>query len=834
MKWIGRLGCTLVLLEVLLLCVGCGSSHMKKGGKSVEKGDYEAAVQHFENAVKKLIPDAINESPRQLAHAYRQSGRMTSKEKLNAAIMALSDALVKAARWNHHRAQAAHTAAEQERARVFLERALSYLPDMQEAKTLLIAVQQATKEAQTLQKTAKESADAQHWAEALETIQEALKRDRSLAGGQDSLSRIQEGGYAWHRDLAQQALDRDERQVVREHVHQARQFLDGSEVSQYSRTVDNRDQADQSVIKATAAFEREQYSNALKHFEEAKRRYPTMPDLDDRILRTKQRICDTLIAQGRDHLRNYQFYQALQAFNRSRAILPDYGRIDQAITLVKEKITEHHLSLARDYLQKGLVGNAVVHHVLCLNYQPRNATVTNDLNRSIKAIKADIEYTIGFVGFQSIPETGSIADRIEARAMQHLNRVKPPNVLVKDFSDLKQTHDVQTLSLESLIQASSPADARRLHDVAALVAGKVLESSVRMGSSTEYGESTYQAGVKYVPNPAYEKADDQLKLANHELEQARQKLQTAQQLMDVALRLFDNDPTGANQTNLTIQTQLYNQALTRFNQKRQRVNDAQRVINATPRQNPEPDMRKHKYPIFTKTKSAQVRCVVKMVDTDTGSIRFTDQLVGEAREADETFAGDVVHNVTEDPLDLPDDATMIERALADLTIKLDRSMELAAKQHGHRFMVLLREAEQNGQAEQVIENAMKYLFAYPVSLENRDRVLQAIEPVIADQADFVDLSRLLHEHCGILNHPAELPLQLSMKNDQLMVNKTLGKTKLNLSLPCELIAIEGEPVSSVSAVQAILSSYGPGDEVSISVISQKRTRTVSVMLVQVK
>ncbi len=828
-----RIGFVLIVLGAIVWA-GCGSSHMKKGDKSVEKGDYEAAVRHFENAVRKLTPDAIQESPRQLAHAYHQFGSLSPKDKLNAAIMSLSDALIKAAGWNVHRAQTAHNATEQDRARVFLERALSYHPDRQDAKTLLVTVQQAINEARTLQQKAQAQADAQQWTDALETIDRALKIDRSLAQGQDTLGRIQKGGYAWYRDLAQQALDRDARQEVREHVRKARQFSDGTEVAQYRRAVDNRDKADQAVIKAKAAFERKQYDTALKQFEQAKALYPTMPDLDTQILTTKQRICDGLIARGKDYLRNVQFYDSLRVFSQSQGILAGYGHIDQAINAVKEKITEHHLSLARDYLQRDLVGNAIVHHAICLNYQPRNATVADELQRSVKGIKAKIEYTIGFVGFQSVPEKRSIADRIEAKALQHLNHVTPPNVFVRDLSDLKPVHDVQTLSLVSLAQAGTSVDARRLQGIAALITGKLLEGSVRMVSSTKYDESTYQAGMKSVHNPAYTEAVDHLKLANSALAQAQQDLASAQQLFDVAHRLYDNDPTGANHTNLVIQTQLYNQALTRFNQKRQRVTDAQQVVNTTPRQNVVPDMRKHTYPIFTKTKSAKVICMVKMLDTDSGSILFTDQLTGEASETDTTISGDAHHNVTADPLDLSDDATTVDRALMDLTGKLNRSMELAVKRHGHRFMVLMRKAEQNGQTEQTIENAMKYLFAYPIASENRKRMLQAIEPVVADQADFVNIGQLLHQHCGILNRPAELPLQLSQQGRKLMINRGLDQTRLNLQLPCELIAVEGAPVSSTDDVRAILSSNGPGDEVSISVISKGHTQAVSVELIETK
>ena len=63
------------------------------------------------------------------------------------------------------------------------------------------------------------------------------------------------------------------------------------------------------------------------------------------------------------------------------------------------------------------------------------------------------------------------------------------------------------------------------------------------------------------------------------------------------------------------------------------------------------------------------------------------------------------------------------------------------------------------------------------------------------------------------------------------MQKTLGQVNLNVSLPCELIAVEGESVNSLSDVQAVLSPFGTGDEVTITVLSKGKTVTKSVKLV---
>jgi tetratricopeptide (TPR) repeat protein len=815
----------LLFFVTLGVFAGC-ASEMKRGQRELDRGDFASAVQHFERAVNDQKPKELVVSARQLAWTYRENGQPLENKKLNEAVVKLADALERAARWSFDAATQTHARARQAEAKAALEKTLSYIPGYPGARELLNKVVQAQSQASALHAQAQQQARSSQWDQAVETLNTALKTDGTLPGGQATLDRIKQEAYQWYCALAKQALERDAREEVKQQVANARRFADGPEARQTLETVDTRNRADRSVAAAGKEFEAGKFEKALTHFLEAEALYPTMPGLAARIVTTKERICDGYLAQGKKELAAYHFFEALRQFTRSQTLLPDYGRVEGYLAVVSERIAEQHLSQARQFQQRGLHGNAVLHQVLCLNYQPQNVTVARELEESMRAIRQEVQYTIGFLGFEAKASDRSIADRAEARGLQHLNRIKPENVQVRDMLSLRPGVEAQQRPLENLIGG----DGRLGQGVDALIMGKVLENSVRITTQTTYGQSEYQYGMKAVPNPDYDQAMHRYNQANQNLLRAQQNLQSAEQMLETARALNRQDSNTVNQIALATQTQLTNMARNKVQQCQREVTDAQNAVTTTPRLKNVPDMRQHRYPILTKTKAATVTFSIKMVDTATGSVLFTDRFEGQFAQSDRTVEEDLAHNVSADPWEVPDDAVMSTEALEALTGKLHASIELATQKHGHRFIVLMRQAEAKKQTEQVVENVIKYLFAYPIDPEDTERLMRGLEPVIAKQADFVNLPQRLRQYCGIMRGQGRLPLVLVFQNNRLLIQKAEG-VELGVSLPCELTAIEGKPVQDTRDVAAVLRPYGPGDEVAVVLSSNGRKQTKNLRLI---
>ena len=489
--------------------------------------------------------------------------------------------------------------------------------------------------------------------------------------------------------------------------------------------------------------------------------------------------------------------------------------------------------MAQRYSERRLAGNAVLHSVIALNYDRDNVAAQSLLRANRLSIEATLRYMIGFAGFRATDEHRAVADRIEASTLTYLSQAKPANVQVMDRMDLQDVLSEQDLSLSDLVDGDFSVARGKLKGVHAILSGRVLESHVLQTSQSKAAVSEYQAGVIVTPNEDYVHAVNDLTQVTRDLERAHRDLNEAESAYALATAAYEQNPTEAHREAHEREDRHLSKARRRVETLQATQQHLQQDVITLPRDIALPDMREHSYSVFTKTATAQVICFLKMVDTETSEILFTDAFKGSASESDTTIPADSTHNVVGDPLDLPHDAVMVERALADLQEGLNRSLELALRRHGHRFVLLMRKAAQAGDTVAALEQGMLYLFAYPGGYQNTGMMVRAVQEAVSEQGGLIDIRAQLSRHCQIMLHHARLPATLYEKNDRLMIRRFAGDgARFKLSLPCELVAIEGKPVKSLAEVDAVLSPYGPGEAVRVTVFSEGRTSRLDLSLVE--
>ena len=351
-------------------------------------------------------------------------------------------------------------------------------------------------------------------------------------------------------------------------------------------------------------------------------------------------------------------------------------------------------------------------------------------------------------------------------------------------------------------------------------------------SDAAWTETEYQAGVLMTPNEDYVRVVNDLNKVTRDLERTHRDLNEAESAHALAAAAYEQNPTDAHREAHEREDRHLKKARRRVETLQATQQHLQQDVITLPREIALPDMREHHYSVFTKTATAQVICFLKMVDTETSEILFTDEFKGSASESDTYIPADSTHNVVGDPLDLPHDAVMVERALADLQEGLNRSLELALRRHGHRFVLLMRKAAKAGDAVAALEQGMMYLFAYPGGYHNTGMMVRAVQEAVSEQGGLINIQVQLSRHCQIMLHHAALPATLTHEKGRLLIRRFTGGSRFNLSLPCELVAIEGKPVKSLAEVEAVLASYGPGEAVRVTVFSKGRTSRLDVSLVE--
>lgn len=251
---------------------------------------------------------------------------------------------------------------------------------------------------------------------------------------------------------------------------------------------------------------------------------------------------------------------------------------------------------------------------------------------------------------------------------------------------------------------------------------------------------------------------------------------------------------------------------------------------ATPRDVLVPNMVKYEYPIHTITRTAKVSCMLKMLDTATGELILAERIEGRHAHSDDTVAADPMRNVPADPLELPDRMTLMEEAANVVIVKLRRSLSMASRKHGHRFVEQMQRAETAGDMVRAADNCVKYLFAYPVRYDHTDKMMSFLRKYLGPEDGLVDLRGLLRTHSRLLLERAEFPAQLEERDGEVIIRKFHRKPSRDVRFPCTLSSIDGRPVHSIAEVNTLMDHRGASEQVSITVLSRGQHVTTDLQL----
>jgi hypothetical protein len=318
---------------------------------------------------------------------------------------------------------------------------------------------------------------------------------------------------------------------------------------------------------------------------------------------------------------------------------------------------------------------------------------------------------------------------------------------VVDRIDLQTTLDEQDLS--AIVGPSRPVADGKLYGVDAVIVGEILEGKVAIESKRAgQGESTYQDGYRTEPNPDHMHAAKELDAAIAELEHARKRLAEAEARL---ARYRHTDPADSEEAAKKRKAQAdVDEAKQRLVNAATNVSTARIRLGAIPPEVLVPNMVKYQYPIQTYTKSAKISCMIKMLDTATGELIVAERLEGQHAESDRVISGDPYRNVPDDPLELSEDAAMLERADDPAITRLKQVLDQACAKHGHRFAVQMRQAEAAGDLERGVDCSMKYLFAYPGHNDQTNAMVDFLRKYLGEEASLIDIRSLLRTHCQIL------------------------------------------------------------------------------------
>ena len=720
-----RSGTHICLAGLALVLVVTGCAHQKafkRGTKLSEEGQYERAIAELEEAV--ALAEEKNKD--KTAERYREK---------------LAEVKQEAAPFFYNRAENAFARADLSEAQMLIERCVAYSPGQTRYLAFRQRVRQAIADAEQRRAEALALAEEGRWSEATQSMEQALRQYRSMPGGDGDLRQIRERAYQHYLARAEARLLENNLEDARAEAQQALAYkATGREAKAVLETVKNRREATDLIARGRALLQQGDSREALRLLERAEKLHPTHAELPTLLGQAKRAVCDLYISQGRQALEAGRYVAALKSLQKSHNLLAGYGGIGPLLADARSQLAQRHLQTAQQHLQNGQAGSAVVHAASALGYESGNFEARRQLGQAAGQVRDQVRYMIAFLGFRAEPAQRTMANSLASVALEHLTRTRPANVV------LLERNDPQTV-LDNPSATALPAATSQGID--AHLVGEILDSKiVTQTKEVGRGESTYQDGYRAEPNPDYVEAAARADDALHDLEQARRRLAEAEARL---ARYGNADPgdTRAQDRKQRAEADVA-EARRRLVDAATRVGLAQARLAATPPEVLVPNMVKHEFPVEEVTWTATITCLIKMLDAATGALILAEQVEGRHVQSDRMVAADPERNVPEDPLELPDDRLLLEAAAKSVTAKLKPSLDAAVTRHGQRFATARRRAEAAGDVTGAVDNAVKYLFAYPKGAEHTNAMVDYLRRYLGEEDTLLDLRELLRAHCQVL------------------------------------------------------------------------------------
>jgi hypothetical protein len=579
------------------------------------------------------------------------------------------------------------------------------------------------------------------------------------------------------------------------------------------------------IARGRALLEQKNPKEALKLLERAHRLYSSHAELPGLLGQAKRAVCDKWIGQGRAAMDARDYAGALRLFQKSDGLLRGYGGVGGLIADAKSRLAGVHVGAAQRYLSDGMPGAGVLHAVAALGYQPGDAEALRLLRQSEMRTREDVRYTMAFVGIEAMPRDHVLAEMIGSAVVEHMARMRRAGIVLVERTDLQTILDGRDLSRLKL----SGATADKLHGIDALIMGRIIDSRIiEETRQTGHGHSIYQDGYRPEPNPDYVAAEAEVNAAIERLKRAQERLADAK----AHLARYDHvhpDDAEAMARKRRARADVA-EARQRLENAATKLGIAQVRLAATPRDVMVPNMIEHEYPVLTITRTARIGCILKMLDTATGELILAETVDGRHAYSDEVVAADPARNVPADPIELPDDLTLIEESAAEAIVKLKHSLSIAARKHGNRFLMQMRRAETSGDMVTAADNCVKYLFAHPVRHDQTDRMMRFLRKYLGNEDGLVDVRGLLRTHGRLLLDPAKFPAQMEERNGEVIIRRFNNNPSRNVRCPCTLISIDSQSVRTIDEVQMLMAYYGAGEEVSITALSRGQYVTANLQL----
>jgi hypothetical protein len=628
-----------------------------------------------------------------------------------------------------------------------LKKSLAYSSSAS-ARTLQSNIRQNIEKAESMRKRAlTTSSNGGKWEDRISLMRKAAEINEQMPNAQTDIATLVDGACTAYLEQARLYLNQGrwadcEKAARRVYTHKP----DCIEAKEFIAEVQRRSKASELVAKAKGLLKKWELNVALTDLQKAEKLFPGCKETAQLIAKVKDDICRRDVAKGRILSKQGKHAEAFYLFQFCQTLRPEYKGLDELAEQARTRLININVLKAQAYAKKGLVANAFLHNLIVLSYDDTHPDANEWLMLCGERLRGRLCFSAGMLPVQAtVRRYQVVAERLEAMLLENLTEDDIRNLQFLDQDDLKR---VAMAAQARAKDGQAPLPDHRVH---AVIRAKIMYGRVSTKRDHVKAASKYQNGFISKLNPERKKVEAEVQKAEKAHASAVEAAAAARAISGLTSAMAGMGGTGNMiHTMGAMNNAGGSMANAGVTTSQNRLNIARQKLANTPTRVPVPKYVTHSYNVNTITQTAKVRAYVKILDTGVRRPLLVKTLTGTWMACDKYIKEDSGRNVPGDPLELPEDEEMFEKALTSIANTICAAIRKAYDEHSDRFVKDAVRATKRRRFDEAAENALNYLLIHPKDGAQTKAMHALISKRLGAEKKLLDIQKLLEEQGDVI------------------------------------------------------------------------------------
>jgi len=682
-----------VILNLLSGCILIKSASYKNGLKYLEAQSYDQAVEmlsiaaHEDPKNAEIAADLKRAKKLAANHDFQLGEQLSRQDKIGSALEKF------------------------QKAKIYQPDNFAYANRFNQEKT---KYDQITRQ---IEMAMENISDPAQWDVSLKTLEELKIYESSFPSLSKNIEVIRKTAAAYHESKSDQALKSRRYQKAYQEMAQALSY------SAEERLI-RKKEALNHLLQAEGYWRDKQYSSAHDEIMKALELEPGQAYFEEYRDRFFTEWAGVLYNEAVAANNDGDYAKAKAKLTHLLSFKPWFLNSEEMLKEISSTLASTYYEKAEKILntdERSRVGTALIYYLLVKQENPElYSDIEDKINQTKKLLGKELEQRIS-LQFENKSEEPGAGSMVTEQILSKIKNSKGlRHVTILDRASIDSILREQGLG-QGFLDESTSLTVKKIKGIQLGVRGEVIKLSVKETGRDRpsYGSKRYKSGSRWLPNPDYMTAQQEVQIAQQGVLQAQQELNnTIQQQKQIAaqrqsLSTSSNKAQQLNAFSGTLGQLAISMAQGKVNKANNNMTNASMRLATTPQMIEEDTFSDYRYEIFDLTLKGEAVLSFKIISYTTSEISEVHTVRKELMLKDRYVPGDPGKNVISDPIDFPPKDEIKNNLLNQAVDELFDKMAEELSRTSQNYYRLAKRSSDNGITDDAVEYYLRYVYSAP-------------------------------------------------------------------------------------------------------------------------